>query len=173
MTCKDFIIPNQKAYKLTMLELNSNDENFEKICGSEDDKNFMKFLSSKIIKEKLSNLNNYFNDIGLPIKFIVIFGTPPTVTDPTDGMHKDSYPMEGYDASNYCINFSVDNSKNSFIVFFDELKNEICRKNYDVCPLLFRTDVFHSVLNFSDKIRITASLRFDKSLEDKLKKIMD
>jgi hypothetical protein len=172
MTCKDFIIPNQKAYKPIMLELNFNDENFEKICDSEGGNNFMKFLSSKIIKEKLSNLNDYFNDISLPIKFIVLFGTPPN-KNCLDGIHKDSYPMEGYDASNYCINFSVDNSENSFIVFFDELKNEICRKNYDVCPILFRTDVFHSVLNFSDNIRITASLRFDKSLEDKLKKFMD
>lgn len=171
MICQNFIIPDWEIYKTTLLDLNSNNDNFEKISGGNEEKNFMKFISAKIIEKELSNLNNYFNNINIPIKFIVLFGTPPN-KDPLDGIHKDGYPMEGYDAGDYAINFSVSNSEDSFIVFFDELKNEICRRNYSNRPLLFRTDVFHSVLNFSDNVRITASLRFDKSLETRLSKFM-
>jgi hypothetical protein len=165
-------MPDWEIYKTTLLDLNSNNNNFEKILGSDEEKNFMKFISAKIIKKELSNLNNYFNNINIPIKFIVLFGTPPN-TELLDGIHKDGYPMEGYNAGDYAINFSISNSEDSFIVFFDELENEICRRNYSNSPLLFRTDVFHSVLNFSDNIRITASLRFDKSLEARFKEITD
>ena len=172
MICRNFTIPDWEICKSVMLDLNSNNNNFEKILGSDEEKNFMKFISAEIIEKELSNLNNYFNDINTPIKFIVLFGTPPN-NDLLDGIHKDGYPMEGHDAGDYAINFSVSNADDSFIVFFDESKNEICRKNYSKSPLLFRTDVFHSVLNFSDNIRITASLRFNKSLETRLRKFMD
>lgn len=172
MICQDFVIPNWEMYKLSMLELNSDDKNFELILGSNQEQNFMKFVSSATIENNFSNLHNYFKNIQLPIKFIVLFGTPPN-KNCLDGIHKDSYPMEGYDASDYAINFSIDNTTNSSIVFFDNLKNEICRKNYDKSPILFRTDIFHSVINYSNTIRLTASLRFDKALNNQFKTILN
>jgi hypothetical protein len=164
--CKDFHIVNWQKYKDILFQLSYDDKNFEKILGSNEEQNFMKFLSLASKEKYLSELDDYFKSIQLPIKFIVLFGTPPN-TDPLDGIHKDQYPMEGYDAGDFSINFSVCNDDQSFIVFFDDQQTEICQKNYTHIPLLFRTDIFHSVLNFSNNVRLTASLRFDKTLDQK------
>ena len=166
----EFNIPNCDQYSSTILELNKDPSNFAFITGSDEEQHYMKFLSKDVIKKHLSSLDDYFVDLGFPIEFIIVFGVPYN-TDPTHGIHKDGYPIEDmFSASDTTINFSIKNDQESFLVFFDEDQKEIARTNYSNNPILFRTDIYHTVLNYSKNIRLTASIRFKQNLEKYLVK---
>jgi len=161
----EFSIPNCDQYSNTLLELNKDPSNFAFITGSDEEQHYMKFLSKDNVKKHLSSLDDYFVSLGTPIEFIILFGVPYN-TDPTHGIHKDGYPIENmFSASDTTINFSIKNDQESFLVFFDEDQKEITRTNYSSCPILFRTDIYHTVINHSKNIRITASIRFKQSLQ--------
>jgi len=160
-----FNIPNCDQYSNILLELNKDSSNFAFITGSDQEQHYMKFLSKDTVKKHLSSLDDYFVSLGCTVEFIILFGVPYN-TDPTHGIHKDGYPIEDmFSASNTTINFSIKNDQESFLVFFDEDHKEISRVNYSNGPILFRTDIYHTVLNYSKDIRITASVRFKQNLE--------
>jgi hypothetical protein len=156
-----FNLPDWKSYQRVLLDFynNSHDYDYQSIADDREN-NFLKILRREKLKELLPGLVSYFDSIGHPIVFIETIGMPATA-DPYSEIHKDASPLfEDYFMASYALNFSLINTENSKIIFFDEDQQEITRLNYDHCPLLFRTDVWHSVVNYSSALRLTASIRF-------------
>lgn len=158
---KHFDLPDWKFYQQTLLDFynNSHDYDYQSIADDKND-NFLKILRRGKLQELLPGLVSYFDSIGHPIVFVETIGVPATA-DLYSEIHRDSSPLfEDYFMASYALNFPLTNTENSKIIFFDEEQREITRLNYDHCPLLFRTDVWHSVVNYSGEIRLTASIRF-------------
>jgi hypothetical protein len=160
-----FEIPNWQEYKELLLHFYYHNHDYDANSVADDkDHNFLKILRREKIKNLLPGLVEHFDSIGHHIVFLETVGMPPT-DNPHSEIHKDSSPLfDDYFMANYAINFSLENTENSKIVFFDEDQKEITRLNYDHCPLLFRTNVWHSVVNYSDKLRLTASIRFEENV---------
>jgi len=156
-----FEIPNWKEYQKILLDFYHTQHDYDANSVAEDrENNFLKILRRDKLKELLPGLIDHFDNLGHPIVFLETIGMPAT-DDPYSEIHKDASPLFGdYYMANYAINFPLDNTENSKIIFFDEDQKEITRLNYDHCPLLFRTNVWHSVVNYSNNLRITASIRF-------------
>lgn len=156
-----FNIPNWNEYKQNILNFYDHVHNYDyNSVDTERKDNFLKILKREKLSVIAPGLIRYFDNLGKHIVFLETVGIPYT-EDPYSEIHKDASPLfEDYFMADYAINFSLRNTENSKIVFFNEEQKEINRLNYDICPLLFRSNVWHSVVNHDPSLRLTASIRF-------------
>lgn len=166
-----FNIPNWKRYSNVLLDYyyNVHDYDYNSIADDREN-NFLKILRREKLKELLPDLVDYFDSIDRPIVFLETIGMPYT-EDPYSEIHKDASPLfDDYYMADYAINFPLENTEYSKLILFDDEQNELLRINYDHSPILFRTNYWHSVINHSKKLRLTASIRFyvNTSMEEYL-----
>lgn len=161
-----FNIPNWEMYKQQLLDYHDNflDQDYDLCEINPEVGNFMKILKKEKLINIVPDMVHYFDSLDLNISFLMILGLPYPVTDPCHELHKDYSPInDTFHMADYALNFSLRNTEMSHLLIFDENKNEVVRINYDHSPILFRTSDWHSIIDSSNKLRMTATIRFDKN----------
>lgn len=157
-----FNLPNWKNYQKILLDFYHNDHGYDLDYVDPEDGNFMKILGRVKAQKILPDMIQHFDDLDIPVSFVMTLGRYTVQTDPYDYIHKDYSPVEDiFYMGDYAVNFVLENTENSFLVLFDDNKKEVERINYDHNPVLLRTNQYHSVLDYSEKLRMVVTIRFD------------
>lgn len=168
-----FEIPNLKVYQKEILDYYYNVHEYDCIFGNFDTElDCMKMIRRKKLQEIVPGLIDFFDEKGLHLSFLETLEIAWNTMDPYDHIHIDHSPVtEDYFHADYSINFSLENTEHSHLVLFDQEQKEVARVNYDHCPVLFRSNGYHSVIKSTDDLRLTVALRFDE--KNSLEKYFD